>query len=64
MYPSQDFNVGSTLFERCSDVENETKSAVGFSTLYNVDATSVPDVETAPKRYTRSKQRCKTLVQR
>ena len=28
---SQDFNVGSTLFQ-CSDVENETKYDVGFST--------------------------------
>ena len=35
LLPSQHFNVGSTLFQRCerwSDVENETKSDVGFST--------------------------------
>ena len=57
------FNVRSTLFQQCSDVENETKSDVGFSILYNVDATSVPDVETMLKRYTRSKQRCTPLVQ-
>ena len=60
--PSQHFNVRSTLFQRC---RNETKSDVGFSTLHNVDTTSVPDVETTlNKRYTTSKQRCTTLVQR
>ena len=37
--PSQFANVGF-------DVENKTKSDVGFSTLYNVDTTSVPNVET------------------
>ena len=64
--PSQHFKVGSTLFQRCestlkerwSDVENETKYDVGFSMLYKIDTTSVPDVETTPK------QRCTTLVQR
>ena len=64
-HPSQHFNVGSMLFQRCgstlkwrwSDVENETKSDIGFSTLHNVDTTSVPDVQTT------SKQRCTTLVQ-
>ena len=52
--PSQHFNVGSTLFQRCGsrlkwgwpDVENETKSDVGISTLHNVDITSVSDAET------------------
>ena len=34
---------GSTLR---SNVENETKSDVGFSTLYNVDTVAVYDVET------------------
>ena len=29
-----------------TDVENEAKSDVGFSELYNVDTTSVPEVET------------------
>ena len=56
--PSQHFNVGSTLFQRCGstlkwrwfDVENETKSNVGFSTLHNVDTTSVSDVETTLKQ--------------
>ena len=43
--PSQCFNVGSTLFQRCGSKwnKNETKSNVGFSTLHNVDTTSVPD---------------------
>ena len=36
-------NVVSTLW---SDVENKTKSDVRFSTLHNVDTTSVPNVET------------------
>ena len=57
-YPSQHFNVGSTLFQRCGstlkwrwfDIENETKSDVGFSTLHNVDTTSVSDVETTLKQ--------------
>ena len=52
--PIQHFKVGSTLFQRCgstlkqlwSDIENETKSDFGFSTLHNVDITSVPQVET------------------
>ena len=35
-------NVEITL----SNVENETKSDVGLSTLHNVDTASVPDVET------------------
>ena len=41
-----------------SDVENETKSDIGFLTLHNVDTTSVPDVETTLK------QRGTMLVQR
>ena len=49
---SRNFNVGSTLFWRCgstlkqhwSDIENETKSDVGFSKSHNVDKTSVFDV--------------------
>ena len=49
-------NVETTLW--INDVENETKSDFGFSTLHNVDTTSVPDVETT------SKQRCATLYQR
>ena len=32
--------------QRWSNVENETKSDVGFSMLCSVDTTSVPDVET------------------
>ena len=38
----------SFVDQRCrwSDVENETKSDVGFLTLHNVDTTSVPDGET------------------
>ena len=56
--PSQHFDVGSELFQLCestlkqrwSDVENETKSDVGFSTLHNVDSTSGPDVETTSKQ--------------
>ena len=56
---------GSTLKQRWSDVENETKSDVGFSTLHNVDITSGPDVETTLKqRYTTSKQRCTALIKR
>ena len=55
----------STSDQRCfpveitlSDIENETKSDVGFLTLQNVDTTSVPDVEaTLKQRYTTSKQR-------
>ena len=46
--PNQNFNLESTLFQswssalkwRWSNVENETKSDVGFSTLHNVDTTS------------------------
>ena len=53
-FPSQHVNVGSTLFQRFastlkshwSDIENETKSDVGFSTLHNVDTMSVSDIET------------------
>ena len=64
--PNQNFNVGSTLFQCCrstlkqrwSDVENESKSHVGFSTLHNVDTTLHLDVETT------SKQRRSTLKQR
>ena len=41
------FNV---VDQRWSDVENETKSDVGFSTLHKVDATSVSDVETTLKQ--------------
>ena len=44
--------------QRWPDVENETKSDVGFSTLHNVDTTSVSDVETT------SKQGCTALKQR
>ena len=36
----------STSDQRFSDIENETESDVGFSMLYNVDTTSVPDIET------------------
>ena len=50
LLPSQHFNVGPTLFQRWSDVENETKSNVGFSTLDKVDTTSVSDVETTLRR--------------
>ena len=48
----------STLKQRWSDVENESKSHVGFSTLHNVDTTLHLDVETT------SKQRRSTLKQR
>ena len=49
IFPNQHFKVGSTLFQYCrstlkycwSHVENVTKSNVGFSTLHNVDTTSV-----------------------
>ena len=40
-------NVVSTLW---INVENETKSEVRFSTLHNVDTTSVSDVETTSKQ--------------
>ena len=48
---SQHFNARSMLFHYCgstlrSNVENETKSDVGFSTLDNVDTAVVYDVET------------------
>ena len=57
-------NCESTLKYRWSEVENETKSDVGFPTLTNVDATLVPDVETTSKRRcTTSKQPCTTLIQ-
>ena len=47
----------STSDQRWSDVENETKSDVGFRTLHNIDTTSVSDVKTTSKqRYTTSKQ--------
>ena len=39
-----------TFQRRWSDVENETKSDIGFSTLHNVDTTSVSDVETTLKQ--------------
>ena len=48
---------GSTLKLRLFDVENETKSDVGFSALHNVNTMSYPDVETTPK------QRSPTLIQ-
>ena len=39
-------------------------SIKGFSTLYNVDTTSVPDIETTlTQRHTTSKQRFTTLIQ-
>ena len=38
------------LFQRWSDVENETKSDVGFSMLHNVDTTSVSTIETTLKQ--------------
>ena len=49
IFPNQHFKVRSTLFQYCrstlkyywSHVENVTKSKVGFSTLHNVDTTSV-----------------------
>ena len=55
---SQYFNVGSTLFQLCGltlkqgwyDVENETKSDVGFSILHTVDTTSMSDDETEWKQ--------------
>ena len=47
----------STLKLRLFDVENETKSDVGFSALHNVNTMSYPDVETTPK------QRSPTLIQ-
>ena len=48
--PNQHFNVGAMLFQRWSDVENETKCDVGFSMLHNVDTTSVPTIETTLKK--------------
>ena len=49
--PSQHFDLGSTLFQRCgSNVEIKLM-------LHNVNTKSVPDVETT------SKQRCTTLIQ-
>ena len=38
------------LFQRWSDIENETKCDVGFSMLHNVDTTSVPTIETTLKK--------------
>ena len=57
LQPNQHFNVGSTLFQRLgsslkqrwSEVENETKSDVRLSRLHSVGTTSVPDVETMSK---------------
>ena len=47
-------NVVSTLWinlkQRWSDVANETKSDAGFSTLHNIDATLVSNVETMLKQ--------------
>ena len=41
----------STSDQRCFNVVDETKSDVGFSTLYNnFDTTSVSDVETTLKQ--------------
>ena len=61
-------NIVSTLWnnvERWSDVENETKSDVGFSPFHNVDTTSVSDVETTLiQRCATSNQRCFDVVQR
>ena len=71
--PSQHFNVGSPLFQRCgstlkqrqSDVENETKSDVGFSTLHNVNTKSVSEVKsTLHNVNTTVFQRCTTSFQR
>ena len=68
---SQYFNVESILFQRwgltlkyhCSEVKNETKSDIRFSTLWNVGATSVPNVETTLKqRCARSIQHCINAV--
>ena len=52
--PNQHFNVGSTLFQLCgsmlkrlwSDVENATKSEIGFSMMRIVNTTWKSDVET------------------
>ena len=38
------------MFQRWFDVENETKSDVRFSTLHNVDTTSMSVVETTLKQ--------------
>ena len=54
--------VGDNIDQVVSALQN---AAVGFSTLYNVDTTSVSDVETTSKQpYTTSKQRCTKLYQR
>ena len=72
-FSSQQFNVESTLSQRCEHwnnvdwlhLETETKSYVGFSTLHNTDTSSVPDVEAKSKqRYTKLKQPYTTLVNR
>ena len=50
---------GATLKSSCSDIENDTKSEVGFSALRNVDTALVSYVEatlqknntTPPQRY-------------
>ena len=50
--------------QRGSDVENGTKSDVGFSTLYNYDTPSVSDIETTlGDADTTVFQRCRTLFQ-
>ena len=43
-------------YQDWSDVENETKFGVGFSTLHNVDTKLEPDIETT------SKQCCATFL--
>ena len=61
----QHFNVGSTLLRNCgsplklrwSDVENEIKSKVEFSTLHNIDPMLVSNIETTLN------QRCTTSMQ-
>ena len=50
-------NISTSDQRRLNDVEDKTKSDVGFSTLHNVDTTLVPDVETTLK------QHCTTLIQ-
>ena len=71
---SQDFSInistsdqhcGSTLKLSRSDVENETKFDVGFSTLHKVDTASHSDVEVTLHNIEKtSKRRCRTLIQR
>ena len=45
------------IIQPSSDVENETKSGIGFSTLHNVDTMSDHNVKKT------SKQRCTELIQ-